>query len=75
MNEQKPKTINGTVVLPVVRDFDWSSPLLLQVLLSERQKEVIESFHEQGIQLVLSPAYTDGKLVGFGMIPAERASQ
>lgn len=74
MNNKKPYKIGDAVVLHIVPDFDWNKSICGQVLMTEEQKEIFEKYHTAGINPVFSPAWQDGKLIGFGLIPAERAA-
>lgn len=58
----------------VVPNFDWNAPTGINVIMTNEQQKIIEDYHAQGINPVFAPAWEDGKLMGFGMIPAERAS-
>lgn len=72
-HKPEPYEVGQTVVIPVAADFNWSQQLQIQVVMFAEQKAIIEDFHAQGLNPVLSPAFEDGKLIGFGIIPAERA--
>lgn len=63
----------GDVNVINIIGFDLSQSSLGQVLLLEKDKKIIEKQYKMGINPVLLPIWSDGKLIRFSIIPAEKA--